>query len=98
MESIYLCWGASHLHVSIRLTSEKLKRETHDEAHIYNSHFRLRLSKAFKTWTPSARNPTNSTRSKSMERTSNVASNGIIVWPSKCVRVEDLMGSGVPTI
>ena len=33
-----------------------------------------------------------------MERTLNVASNGIIyVWPLKCVRVEDLMGSGVPT-
>ena len=58
----------------------------------------MRLSKAFRTWWPSARNPTNGTRSNSTERTSNVASNGIIFWPLKCVRVEDLMGSGVPTI
>ena len=54
----------------------------------------LRLSKAFKT----SRNPTNGTRSKSTEITSKVASNEIIFGPLKCVRVEDLMGSGVPTI
>ena len=49
-----------------------------DEAHIYNSHFRLWLSNAFTTWRPSARNTTNGTRSNSTERTSRVASNGII--------------------
>ena len=58
----------------------------------------LWLSKAFRTWRPSARNTTNGTRSKSTERTLRVASNGFIFWNLKCVGVEELMGSGVPTI
>ena len=48
----------------------------------------LCVSEAFRTWRPGARNTTNGTRSKSTERISNVASNGIILLAF--VRVEDL--------
>ena len=53
-------------------------RSTADESHIYNSHFKLWLAKAFRTLRPSARNTTNGTGSKSTERTLKVGSNGII--------------------
>ena len=69
-----------------------------DEAHIYNSHFRLWLSKAVITWSqvpeihqmvPGVNKWKGHRRWPLME---------LYFWPLKCVGVEDLMGSGVPTI